>query len=230
MNKLMKTASSLTLAAVLAASPLAVVAQTTTDSDQAETMPEAEAPETGLTTEMPEADAAPEANTTTEMAPADDTMAPADGTMADPEMAETEPAAKPVEGQITMQSEDTILANDLIGTNVYSQSGDAIGEINDLIVNLEGSVDGVVIGVGGFLGLGEKDVAVEMASLSVSTGENGDMRLMTSATRADLEAAEAFMTNADQENARAMDATSGATNGTGIGGTADPAADPAASN
>jgi sporulation protein YlmC with PRC-barrel domain len=110
----------------------------------------------------------------------------------------TEEMAKPVEGQITMQSDNTVLAGNLIGSSVYSADGDSIGEIDDLIVNLDGNVEGVVIGVGGFLGIGEKDVAIEMASLSTTTDENGNVRLMSSATKADLEAAEAFMTAEDQ--------------------------------
>lgn len=116
------------------------------------------------------------------------------------DMAETdaEETAKPVEGQITMQSENTILAQNLIGSSVYSSEGESIGDIDDLIVNLDGSVEGVVIGVGGFLGLGQKDVAIEMASMSTTTDENGTVRLMSSATKADLEAADAFVTAEDQ--------------------------------
>jgi sporulation protein YlmC with PRC-barrel domain len=116
--------------------------------------------------------------------------------------AETETPAKPVEGQITMQGENTILAGSLIGSSVYSASGESIGDIDDLIVNLDGTVDGVVIGVGGFLGIGEKDVAIEMASLSTTTDDNGNVRLMSNATKADLEAADPFMTAADQAAAR----------------------------
>lgn len=121
----------------------------------------------------------------------------AEVTEAAPE-AEAPPA--PVEGQIILQSENTILADDLIGSRVYSESGDTIGDINDLIVNLDGTVDGVVIGVGGFLGIGEKDVAVQMDALNVaSDAETGSVRLMLSATREDLEAAPVFKTAADQK-------------------------------
>jgi len=113
--------------------------------------------------------------------------------------APAEEPAKPVEGQITMQSENTILADDLIGSNVYSDAGEKIGDVDDLIVNLDGSVEGVVIGVGGFLGLGEKWVAVKMDSLSTMTDESGTLRLVSSATKADLEAAEAFKTAQDMQ-------------------------------
>ncbi|XDA99463.1 PRC-barrel domain-containing protein [Sulfitobacter sp. LCG007] len=131
--------------------------------------------------------------------PADGTMtadAPADGTVQDGMATDTAEAetAKPVDGQIIMQDEDTILANNLIGSNVYSADGEDVGEIDNLIISLDGKVEGVVIGVGGFLGLGEKDVAVEMASLSTTTDDMGNIRLVTSATKADFEAAEDFVT------------------------------------
>ncbi len=127
--------------------------------------------------------------------PLGDTVAPAETTAEAP----AEEPAKPVEGQITMQSENTILADDLIGSNVYSDAGEKIGDVDDLIVNLDGTVEGVVIGVGGFLGMGEKWVAVKMDSLSTMTDESGTLRLVSSATKADLEAAEAFKTAQDME-------------------------------
>ncbi|WOI55308.1 PRC-barrel domain-containing protein [Palleronia sp. LCG004] len=119
--------------------------------------------------------------------------------MSGDEMASEEQPAQPVEGQIVMQDEDSILANDLIGSPVYSQDGDSIGEINDMIVQLDGTVQGIVIGVGGFLGIGEKSVALEMDSLSTQTDENGNIQLVTSATQEDLEAAEAFVDANQQE-------------------------------
>ena len=160
----------------------------------------AEAPDTDAATDSAEAPATTEPMTEdTAEAPATeplgDTVAPADTTAEAP----AEEPAKPVEGQITMQSENTILADDLIGSNVYSDAGEKIGDVDDLIVNLDGTVEGVVIGVGGFLGMGEKWVAVKMDSLSTMTDESGTLRLVSSATKTDLEAAEAFKTAQDME-------------------------------
>ncbi|HAC50830.1 MAG: PRC-barrel domain-containing protein [Sulfitobacter sp.] len=160
----------------------------------------AEAPDTDAATDTAEAPATTEPMTEdTAEAPATeplgDTVAPADTTAEAP----AEEPAKPVEGQITMQSENTILADDLIGSNVYSDAGEKIGDVDDLIVNLDGTVEGVVIGVGGFLGMGEKWVAVKMDSLSTMTDESGTLRLVSSATKTDLEAAEAFKTAQDME-------------------------------
>ncbi len=57
----------------------------------------------------------------------------------------------------------------LIGLNVYNEQNDKIGDIKDLMVNKSGNIDMVVIGVGGFLGVGERDVAVKFSELKWST-------------------------------------------------------------
>ncbi len=56
----------------------------------------------------------------------------------------------------------------LIGLNVYNEQNDKIGDIKDLMVNKSGNIDMVVIGVGGFLGVGERDVAVKFSELKWS--------------------------------------------------------------
>ncbi len=53
----------------------------------------------------------------------------------------------------------------LIGVNVYNDNNEKIGDINELIVDKSGKVDNVVLGVGGFLGMGEHYVAVPMEKL-----------------------------------------------------------------
>jgi sporulation protein YlmC with PRC-barrel domain len=51
-------------------------------------------------------------------------------------------------------------ASKLIGLNVYNDDNEKIGGITELIVDDSGKLDAVVIGAGGFLGLGEHDVAI----------------------------------------------------------------------
>lgn len=151
------------------------------------------------TAAVPAEESATDDATDTAAVPADDSMIAEETETA---QAPAEEVAKPVEGQIQMQGENTVLADDLIGTNVYSSQGENIGEIDNLIVNLDGSVDGVVIGVGGFLGIGEKWVAVEMNQLSTQQDDMGNLQLITSATKVDLEAAEPFVTAKDQQAAQ----------------------------
>jgi sporulation protein YlmC with PRC-barrel domain len=56
-------------------------------------------------------------------------------------------------------------ASKLIRLNVYNDSNEKLGDINELILDKTGKVNAVVIGVGGFLGMGEHDVAVSMDKL-----------------------------------------------------------------
>jgi len=51
-------------------------------------------------------------------------------------------------------------ASKLDGLNVYNQNNEKIGDISELIVDSSGKIQAVVVGVGGFLGLGERDVAI----------------------------------------------------------------------
>ena len=53
----------------------------------------------------------------------------------------------------------------VIGLNVYNDKNEKLGDINEILVDKSGKVDGVVIGVGGFLGMGEHDIMVEMSKL-----------------------------------------------------------------
>jgi PRC-barrel domain len=86
-------------------------------------------------------------------------------------------------------------ALDLIGSPVYSadnKNANVVGDISDLVVASDGTVDAVVIGVGGFLGIGEKDVAVPFDSISWKTGADGMLEPVLAATREQLKAAPAF--------------------------------------
>ena len=56
-------------------------------------------------------------------------------------------------------------ASKLIGVNVYNENNEKIGDIEELIVDKSSKVDNVVLGVGGFLGMGEHYVAVPMEKL-----------------------------------------------------------------
>jgi PRC-barrel domain len=55
----------------------------------------------------------------------------------------------------------------LIGASVYGPDNNSIGEINDVLVSDNGNISAVVVGVGGFLGVGEKDVALPFSALDV---------------------------------------------------------------
>jgi sporulation protein YlmC with PRC-barrel domain len=56
-------------------------------------------------------------------------------------------------------------ASKLMGLDVYNENNEKLGDVNELILGKDGKVDAVVIGVGGFLGMGEHDIAVTMDKL-----------------------------------------------------------------
>jgi hypothetical protein len=78
-----------------------------------------------------------------------------------------------------------------MGKRIYSADGSDIGEVNDFFVTNDGKVQGVVVGVGGFLGIGEKDVLVSMQSIQMQVADGGP-RLMVNATKEELTAAPAY--------------------------------------
>ena len=116
-------------------------------------------------------------------------------------------AAAPVDGAITAQATDTVLGTDLIGKTAYGADQKKIGTINDVIMKQDGSgVEGVVVGVGGFLGLGEHSVALKMDKFSFRPSESGRVMVVLNATREELEKAPAFKSKADQEAEAARNA------------------------
>jgi sporulation protein YlmC with PRC-barrel domain len=56
-------------------------------------------------------------------------------------------------------------ASKLVGLNVYNDQNEKLGDISEVLLDKSGKVDGVVIGVGGFLGMGQHDIMVEMSKL-----------------------------------------------------------------
>lgn len=60
----------------------------------------------------------------------------------------------------TKHKEGEWRASKLVGVNVYNEANEKIGDINDVILDKSGRVENVVLGVGGFLGMGEHYVAV----------------------------------------------------------------------
>jgi sporulation protein YlmC with PRC-barrel domain len=66
---------------------------------------------------------------------------------------------------MTQMSAGEWRASKLKGVNVYNTANEKIGDINEILLDNSGKVHAVVIGVGGFLGMGEHDVAVAFSDL-----------------------------------------------------------------
>ena len=56
-------------------------------------------------------------------------------------------------------------ASKLKGLDVYNEQNEKLGDISEILLDKSGKVAGVVIGVGGFLGMGQHDIMVEMSKL-----------------------------------------------------------------
>ena len=144
-------------------------------------------------------------------------------------------------------SPDEIRASDLIGMRVYAseaatdateyeglQEGwEDIGEVNDLVLGRDGSVQAALVDVGGFLGVGERQVAVSMSALrfvsdSATAEDASDYFLVINASRANLEEAPDYMGDAADAGMTAEGAANataaGAAAGTVAAGTAAAAA------
>jgi len=59
----------------------------------------------------------------------------------------------------------------ILGKDVYNDAGDKIGEVNDLIVTPNRSLSYAIVGVGGFLGIGEHNVAVPVSKFKQQMGK-----------------------------------------------------------
>ncbi len=85
------------------------------------------------------------------------------------------------------------LAKDrLIGAKVKGADGKIVGDIEDLIINSDNQVVGAIMGVGGFLGAGEKKVAVDIKALGLEVTDGKMAVTMASATKDVLKAAPAY--------------------------------------
>jgi hypothetical protein len=120
----------------------------------------------------------------------------------------------------------SVSASDLIGSRIYVSEAaiDAdtyagvqdgwndIGEVNDIILGRDGTVDAVLVDIGGFLGMGERQVAVDMAALKIvqdDATDADDWFLVMQADRATLDAAPQWMMPGADTQTDAMDADKG---------------------
>lgn len=75
--------------------------------------------------------------------------------------------------------------------DVYDHQDNKIGDVNDILLDQSGKVQAVIVGVGGFLGVGEKDVAVSFDALKLSE-KAGDRYLVMNTTKEALEKAPGY--------------------------------------
>lgn len=92
--------------------------------------------------------------------------------------------------QFLMKQETSdYLASNLIGKTVYNSQDEAIGDINDLVTDEGGKVVAVLIGHGGFLGMGQKDVAIRFEDLKLTRDEDNNIKVISNFDRETLASA-----------------------------------------
>jgi sporulation protein YlmC with PRC-barrel domain len=166
--------------------------------DQLKTLPEFDrraydtaAPTTASDTTAP-------ANNTVAQAPATNgggAMAPAtpgNGMTKAPANTDTSTTAAIDKSRLTKMPMGEIRSEQLTGTTVYGAEDANVGKIGDIVLSSDGKVDAVIIDVGGFLGMGSKEVAVGMDNLAFMVDKDGKKYLYTDFTKDQLKAQPAF--------------------------------------
>ena len=103
-----------------------------------------------------------------------------------------------------------IRASKLMGADVYNLNNEEIGEVSDLIINDGKKIQGVVVSVGGFLGIGDSHIAVDPQSITLQEYDGGTVRVVLNTTKEDLK-------NAPKVRMQYLDRNANATT-TGTGG------------
>src|SRR5215211_5861186 len=89
--------------------------------------------------------------------------------MAGSAWAQTSPAPAPIQGStvsagsgqvLTEMQPNLMRGSKLMGIDVYGSDNQKIGDVDDVILDKQGKIQAIVVGIGGFLGIGEKDVAI----------------------------------------------------------------------
>jgi sporulation protein YlmC with PRC-barrel domain len=94
---------------------------------------------------------------------------------------------------IAKQSTDQHLASKFSGTDVIGADEKKIGDVSDVLFDKDQKIVAYIVGVGGFLGIGQKDVAIAPSSFQTVAGKDAnDMKLRLAMTKEELKAAPTF--------------------------------------
>jgi hypothetical protein len=91
-----------------------------------------------------------------------------------------------------------LMSSKMIGVDVYNKQNEKVGEISDLAIDNGKTINGVVLSVGGFLGIGESYVLVEPSSLALNN-DSGTWKAYIDGTKDSLKNAPKFTYKADNK-------------------------------
>ena len=106
----------------------------------------------------------------------------------------TERSAQSSAQFLNEQATDDMLASNIIGKSAVNTQNEAIGDVNDLVTDRSGKILAALIGVGGFLGIGEKDVAVRFEDLKLTRDEDNNAKVVLNVSKETLASAPDYKT------------------------------------
>ena len=118
-----------------------------------------------------------------------------------PSRMKNEPPA-PAENAATTSKGDAITtgqisASKLLDETVMNEANESVGDVNDVLISSDGKIASVIVGVGGFLGMGEKNVALPFNNLKFARDNDNDLVVTTNVTKESLQAAPAYDNSAN---------------------------------
>jgi sporulation protein YlmC with PRC-barrel domain len=138
-----------------------------------------------------------------EAAPSDQASPPAVGEATPPPASPEAPKsaeASPSGGAfLAKQDSSDWLVGNLIGKSVVNADNESIGDVNDLVTDQNGKIIAIVVGAGGFLGIGEKDVAIRFEDVKLARDENNDVKVIADINKETLASAPDYETLDEQQ-------------------------------
>lgn len=101
---------------------------------------------------------------------------------------------------VDRQNKGEVLASELKGMSVKNSMDEPLGNISDVVMTDDGKVNAILVRVGGFLGIGASDVAIERKDVKVTSDKDGARVARVDATKEVLEKAPRYKTAKTQED------------------------------
>ena len=102
--------------------------------------------------------------------------------------------------QLQQGDPEQLSVDNLMGSDVYGANDENVGNVSDVLLTAEGGVDAMVVDVGGFLGIGSRQVAVGVDNLEFMIDAGGSWYVFTPFTREQLESQPEYDPDTYQDN------------------------------
>ena len=97
-------------------------------------------------------------------------------------------AAAEAQGEGSIAAGMTLTSDALIGADIHDSNGEVVGTVADLIIDADGHLAQIIAEVGGFLGLGAREVALDRSQVDIEAEGEADIRITLAMTLEELEA------------------------------------------